>query len=388
MDSIRDRLWEKAAKLHIPLTAAFELLPVCNLSCRMCYVRKSLAEVQAAGGYMSGEEWLEIADEFLKEGLLYPLLTGGEPLLHPDFQMIFQSMQQKGLQISVNSNGTLIDHEMARWFGSHIPTRINITLYGASEETYEALCGNGAAYEKVMHAIECLKAYNVPMKFNTSITNWNKHELDAMHQLAKKLNVPIQTATYMFPPIRRHEEGFGQNDRLSPEEAGHMRARADYLKSDPKVFLGIAETYARFLPYDQAVKVPQWDPQMKMQCRAGNSSVWINWQGEMINCGMYGSVAIPLKGRSVKDAWQQMVRETTELRYEPACAQCVNRPICHPCISMVYNESGDVNGRPEYICKMNEAASKYYVQYAKKLLQENPHLVPVRTQAQEACLEL
>ena len=131
--TISRRLWAKAGAERIPLTGAFELLPICNFACKMCYVRKSRAEVEKAGGLMDGKRWLEIAEDAAKCGLLFPLLTGGEPFLYEDFQEVFAGMQDLGMQVSINSNASRIDQNMARWLGRHTPPRINITLYGASD---------------------------------------------------------------------------------------------------------------------------------------------------------------------------------------------------------------------------------------------------------------
>ena len=86
MGAIQDRLWEKAVKHRFPLTAAFELLPNCNLQCKMCYVRKSMAEVNEMGGLLTTDEWLSYARQARDLGMLYPLLTGGEPFLRDDLQ--------------------------------------------------------------------------------------------------------------------------------------------------------------------------------------------------------------------------------------------------------------------------------------------------------------
>ena len=199
--TISRRLWAKAGEERIPLTGAFELLPICNFACKMCYVRKSRAEVEKAGGLMDGKRWLEIAEDAAKCGLLFPLLTGGEPFLYEDFQEVFAGMQDLGMQVSINSNASRIDQNMARWLGRHTPTRINITLYGASEETYQKLCGNGESFLKVKNAVRWLKQYGVPIKLNASITPQNVQDLESMISYAKECQIPIQAATYMFPPI-------------------------------------------------------------------------------------------------------------------------------------------------------------------------------------------
>lgn len=367
METIRDHLWEKAGKEGIPLTAAFELLPICNLSCKMCYVRKSKAEVDKQGGLKSGDWWLEKAGEAADCGLLFPLLTGGEPFLHPDFRRIYEGMQKMGMQVSINSNGTMIDQETAAWLGEHVPVRINITLYGAGEETYQKLCGNGAAYQKVRNAVRWLKEYGVPVKFNASITPYNVQDMEAMISYAKEVESPIQVATYMFPPIRRDERMIGQNDRLTPEEAGHARVKSDFLQNEPGWFLGMAERFRHFVPLEECAQKAYTGAEMKMSCRAGNSSFWLDWQGNMSNCGMYSSVKIAMDGRKVGDAWKELKEKTHQVRYTPACAGCPNFHLCHTCIAMVSNECGDINGRPDYMCRMNQSAARYYQEYAKLL---------------------
>lgn len=368
MGKISERLWNKAGIMRIPLTGAFELLPVCNLHCKMCYVRKSMSEVNQMGGLTPTEQWLDWARQARDAGMLTPLLTGGEPFLHQDFQKILADMQQMGLQVSINSNATLIDEPMAKWLGQHKPTRINITLYGASEESYEKLCGDGCAFGRVRRAVEWLKQYNIPVKFNCSVTPENVGELEEIIAYAKSVNSPIQVATYMFPPLRRDAGLIGQNHRLSPAQAALARVKADWLQSDPNWFQGQAERFSHFVePTDEMLRSFSTQEPREMSCRAGRCSFWIDWQGNIANCGMYPSVKSPLKGRSFAEAWKQVVEETNQVRYSPICTNCPNHNLCHACIAMVYNECGDLNGRPEYLCQMNAASAKYYAEYAAKI---------------------
>lgn len=366
MNQIRERLFVKAAHNHIPIMSAMELLPVCNLNCKMCYVRKSMEEVNRAGGLKDGAWWLDIARQMRDAGMLYPLLTGGEPFLHPDFRMILAGMLEMGLQVSINSNATMIDEETARWLSTHRPVRINITLYGASPESYQKLCGNAEAFRRVQKALDYLKQHEIPVKFNTSITPDNVHELEQILDIANAYGSPIQVATYMFPPTRRDPSIVGTNHRMTPEKAGLARVRADFHQETPERFVAQAERFARFVPLDQIDFSAEHYPQMPMTCRAGNSSAWISWTGELTNCGMYGSVVCDLKGRSFAEAWKELYETTAQIRYRPACAMCPNMQLCHICIAMTYNECGSKEGRPEYMCKMNEAAAGFYKQYAEQ----------------------
>ena len=109
--AITEYLHRKASASRIPLSGTFELTPVCNMNCRMCYVRMSHQQQQAIRPLRSAAEWLSLAEEAKKHGLLYLLLTGGEPFLHPEFRQILTGLQKMGFVISINSNGTLIDED-------------------------------------------------------------------------------------------------------------------------------------------------------------------------------------------------------------------------------------------------------------------------------------
>lgn len=371
MNEIMDRLWIKAGEQGIPLTAAFELLPVCNLQCRMCYVRKGWEEVQAAGGLLPSAYWLEIARQSKELGLLYITLTGGEPLLHPEFRYIYRELQQMGMQVSINTNGTMIDRDMAAFLGANPPMRINLTLYGASAAAYERLCGNGAAFEQMKRAVAALKEQKVLLKFNASITPENVNDLDEMMAFRQSVDVPIQIATYMFPPYRRDPSQIGYNDRLSPQEAGAAKVKADYLQNEKEWFVGQAYRFSRFVdPASVELATPEGEA-LGMTCRAGHCSMWLNWQGQMSNCGMYESVIVSVADGGVKAAWEQLREKTHAIRYAPGCMVCPNRLLCHSCIAMVHNECGDLHGAvPTYVCEMNREAARVYREYAEKYYPE------------------
>lgn len=386
MPDIRDRLLEKAARAHLPIMSAFELLPVCNLNCKMCYVRKSMGYVREHGGLKSAKWWLAVAKDAADCGLLYPLLTGGEPFLHPEFKEILSGMTKMGLQVSINSNGTLIDREWAEFLSKNCPTRINITLYGGSEEAYENLCGDRNAFHKVKQAVELLKEYGIPFKFNASITPENVKDLDKVVAYAKEQNAPIQVATYMFPPVRRDSSLIGQNERLSPEEAALARVTSDYLQANPDWFIAQAENYQRFVPLEEKPWTFGKPREKGMRCRAGLCSLWVDWQGNFTNCGMYGSVMTNLEGKTFKQAWDEVVEQTANVRYAPDCLSCPNEPLCHPCIAMVKNECGTHEGRPEYMCQMNAALAKYYDEFVRKYYPDRiSNVVITRDETWESC---
>ena len=136
---------EKAMLQHAfaaqsPINGTLELLPLCNMNCDMCYIRLDRAQVKAGGGLHTADEWISLGQEMAKAGVLFLLLTGGEPLLFPDFRKLYTELKKMGIILTINTNGTLLDEDWADFFAAHKPRRINITLYGATDDAYEKLC--------------------------------------------------------------------------------------------------------------------------------------------------------------------------------------------------------------------------------------------------------
>lgn len=242
-------LFDRASRTLTPLSGTFELSPVCNLACKMCYVRKTPAEVAASPRPPVGLiQWLSIAEQARDAGMLYLLLTGGEPFLWQDFWPLYERLSTMGFLISINSNGTLLDEARVARLAEHPPTRINITLYGAGNETYEALCGRSGMFDRVDRAITLLRQAGILVKLNCSLTPHNACDLEGIVSYAAERDLILEVNTYMFPPLRRDPTMVGRNDRFTPAETAHyhmeryrlQRGEEDFTRFLQNILRGIA----------------------------------------------------------------------------------------------------------------------------------------------------
>ncbi len=94
--SIKSFVYRAGAAKRMPVSGTFELTPRCNLSCRMCYIHLSGAEQSARGRELTTEEWLSVGRQAVDAGMVYLLLTGGEPMLRKDFVTIYSEMVKMG----------------------------------------------------------------------------------------------------------------------------------------------------------------------------------------------------------------------------------------------------------------------------------------------------
>lgn len=348
-------LHNKATLEGIPLAGNFELTSRCNFNCKMCYVHQNMNLERE----LNANDWIAVADEAKKRGMLFLLLTGGEPLIRTDFIEIYTTIRKMGIMVSLNTNGSLISEEIINTFREVPPTRINISLYGASEETYERLCGV-RCYETVVKNILRLKREGFSVKINCAITPHNVHDIEAVYAFGRQHEIPVQTSTYMYPPVRVNGCDYGNaTDRFSAEEAAVYR-----LKCQEQIFTPEQLGSGIYLRENQDDCVDGIGE--KMNCRAGKSSFWITWDGNMLPCGMFPETGYDTKQGRFEIAWNEL-RKYTDGIYLPAeCKTCSFKKDCHICAASCLTETGYTNQRPAYICKMTKTLKLItYEKYGK-----------------------
>ena len=346
----------KASAGRIPISGTFELSPVCNFACKMCYVRKTEKEVaKHERSMLSLEQWLKIAREAKDAGMLFLLITGGEPFLWPQFWELYEALSEMGFLITINTNASLIDDEVIRRLRKNPPKRLHITLYGASDATYEALCGVKGVFGKIDETIRKLKEAGILVKLNSSVTPSNVEDMEAIIQYAKEQDLRLDMATYMFPPIRRNEQMVGENHRFTEE------AYARYHMKQFRLIQG-EEKYLHMLKQikDKAVPPPGLEESCrdpldgKIRCRAGKSAFWITWDGFMTPCGMMPAPKVDLYENDFMPAWKQLVDTSEKISVSGVCDTCPNKGLCNTCAAIAMAETGSTEGIPTYLCKAVE----------------------------------
>lgn len=354
----------KASSTKTPISGTFELSPLCNMDCKMCYIKVSKEKQESIARLRTKEEWIELAKKAKEKGLLFLLLTGGEPFLVKDFKELYIELHKMGFCISINSNGTMIDEDVIEWLKHYPPMRINMTLYGASDETYGRLCNNPKGFTQVTKALSLLKENNIQVKLNCSVTPYNKDDLKQMMDFADEHDLVIQATAYMFPPLRKDETKIGQNDRFTAEDAALYGA---YINA-------YSNGFDRFKEYIESGQLALYDADDDcgvvegdhMRCRAGITSFWMTWEGKMLPCGMIPEGGLDPWEVGFDEAWENAKNIVSEIKLPVKCAGCGKKDECRACAAMVYTETGTYDKVPQYRCEM----TKNYPEACKKVLKE------------------
>lgn len=344
-------LHSQGHQLGLPVSGNFELTARCNFNCPMCYVHMTEEQVRAAGQELTAAQWLKIAEEARDEGMIFALLTGGEPLVRRDFFEIYNGMKDLGLLLSINSNGSMLRGEILEKFLLDPPTRFNISLYGGSNETYRNMCGI-PVYDRVKDNIRALRQAGVDVSLNLSITPYNRQDLARIFADAVELDVNVRASSYMYPPVRVNGGQFGCGNRLSVTEAAQCAVEWDLLRFSPEEFSLRARNMARRIDEDRdGCPVESGEG---ISCRAGSTSFWVTWDGRMRPCGMMIQPEVYPLQTGFQAAWEQLKEATREIRMPRQCTACDHREICSVCASVCYTETGRFDGLPTYVCEQTK----------------------------------
>lgn len=150
----------------------------CNLRCRHCFVGP------AQPVDLTFEKIKRILKEFEALQGLRVLITGGEPLLHPEFKKINNFIKKLTLRKILFTNGILLDD---RWLKKLNFEEIQISIDG-TKKGHEILRGK-ETFDKAIDAIKKAVYYGFDVSVATVIHRENLKEFDELEKLIKKLKV-------------------------------------------------------------------------------------------------------------------------------------------------------------------------------------------------------
>ena len=355
----------KGIRLGLPVTGNFELTARCNFDCRMCYVHLKGHSQELIKKELTAAQWLDIAKEAKDMGLIFLLLTGGEPFLRSDFPYIYEELIRMGIMVSINTNASLYNEEIRKLFHKYPPSRLNVTLYGGSEETYQSLCGN-ASFEKVTDSLRRMKEDGLQIRLNVSLTPYNVQDMKEIDRISREIGLQAKAASYMYPPVRVTGEIGSNSARFTPEEAGKTIADWYYLRDDKERFLKRAN--ACRMHSDAGVTDICSDVEQEgVSCRAGRSSFWLTWDGRMLPCGTMDIESSNVLEKGFAESWEEVRSRVSAIRLPKECSGCDLRHNCGVCAANCKTETGYFDHKPEYLCKMTQCTGKHILELADQI---------------------
>lgn len=322
------KIKKSAFEQKIPIHATFELTPRCGFNCQMCYVHLSKEEIPNFGKELTGDQWLDVAKQTQEMGVLSLCITGGDPLLHPDFKEIWIGLSRMGFKRILQTNASLITDEILELFEDYPPDLIKITLYGSNDEVYKRVCGIENGFDKVDAGIKKLQEKGYPIQLVTTFTKLNKEDAQNIARYAKENQLPWYHSSACYPSLRGAKSKADECaiDFFSPDCTKEM---ADLWTNLPA----------------------QKDDLPIKKCQGYGTEFNISWNGNMIFCLFVEEPKLSVLDSSLEECWRMFLEYCEHLRWPEECYICEVRDKCRRCLAHLACLNGGLNKVNKKYCE-------------------------------------
>ncbi len=319
----------------MPIGGGIELTPRCNLRCVHCYILPNIKN-----SHMAFEEICNIIDQLADAGVLYLFITGGEPLARRDFVDIYIYIKQKGILTTIFSNGTLIADDVCKVFQEYPPMSVDITLYGATEKTYEDITGVKGSYKKCFNGLERLKEANVCISLKTVLMKNNCHELELLKNIANKFNARFRYSTLIFPRLNGDTNCL--NLRLPPDQVVQYDIDDKYRR----------EAWSDFIKGNEPPS--KEESEFLYMCGAALTTFHIDYNGNLCACVREREYAYNLRELGFSEAWHKLTN-VIRGKYSSGlykCKECQFLMVCDQCPAISRYETGNPENPSNHTCEI------------------------------------
>ena len=340
----------------VPLSVQWELTHKCNLDCIMCY------NVPLGKPELTTSECFDVLDQLASAGTLYLTLTGGEILSRRDLFEIGRRARSLGFSIDLKTNGTLITPDKADEIASLDPLRVDISLLGATDKTFDAIARSKNTLQRVVRGVKLLQERNVRVKLNTLLMDLNLLEREQMIDLVLELGL-------------EYEQVF----KISLADDGADKAGVHQLSRSQMANVFEADN----TPFQERTVEPT-----SRTCSVSLSSCLISPYGEVFPCIELRIPAGNLRVAPFATIWAdggifRQLRSRHTMKNLPDCWVCpINRYCEGRCSGLALKEHGDLYGGQLLACQQAQA------RFASIFPNEPIPVTPLQTRLQGALVDL
>ncbi len=291
-----------------PLTLLLLLNRGCNLRCVFC-------DLWDKPQHMPLPRVLHLLEEARHIGTRTLVLTGGEPLLHPELPRIIAAARGLGLDVNLTSNGTLLDRHYDRLVQAGLQS-ISFSLDGLSE-THDRLRGQKGAWARTWKALQhAVQDKKLDCCVYFVVTRDNVRELVPLWEQVRALGVRFD-----FWPVNDAPDLYLRSD---DDRSAWTAAVAHIARHDPDVARR-AHYYAEGLSYHAGEKGP-------VRCLGLVDQYGVTYDGSLLPCCVWGGDGLKVGNvfdTPLSQLWSSPeVQQHREKLYGAGCsAGCYNHSL-------------------------------------------------------------
>jgi radical SAM protein with 4Fe4S-binding SPASM domain len=347
-----------------PRYVVWELTLACNMRCTHC----GSAAGKARPDELSLDEMLQVCDDLGQLGCERITLLGGEPLIHPHWEVVARRIRDNGYRANVITNGWTLDDERT----ADAIKDVGLTIVGISVDGYgkshDDLRRRQGSFQKILHGIDLLRERDVPVALSTVITKDSLGELPQLRDLALSKGIKVWQLQVACPLGRMTRE---DPLLIRPEQLSEVFAfavetnsRGGDLTIDLADNVGYYGSYMeRDLGRNHRGKYAVW-----RGCYAGITAMGLDSNGDVKGCQSHPSlpefIAGNIRQRSLLDIWNDPssfphTRGFTPSMLSGACAQCQYGSLCKAgCTSQAHAWTGNAGDNPMCLHRVEQLSNR------------------------------
>jgi len=338
---------------RLPIKGNIDLTYRCNNNCRHCWLRipKNSKEKNKE---LTFEEIKKIVNEAKVMGCRGWSISGGEPLLRPEFADIFDYITSRSNSYSINTNGTLITPKIARLLkkkGSKM-----IALYGADAKIHDHITRTPGSFKAAMRGIAYLKEEKAGFTVQIIPMKDNYHQFNDMVKLAESLSKHYRIgAPWLYLSACGDNEKNKEilRQRLSPKEVVEL----------DKPDLSYEDRAGKLNPDCGNANENGY---LFSSCINSRRDFHIDPYGGMTFCCFIKDPALryDLKKGCFEECWEKFIPslaskvKTTE-EYKKHCGSCELRKNCRWCPVYSYLEHRKFDSKIDHLCAVSKENLKF-----------------------------
>jgi GeoRSP system radical SAM/SPASM protein len=326
-----------------PLTINWAVTNRCNFKCRHCYSRDDPSEE------LDKQTLFSCIEKIVEAGVFSINFGGGEPLLRRDLFDIAYFASGRGLSVSMNSNGYLIDRETAIKLKKFGFSKVGISIDSHLPEIHDNFRGVKNSHKRAVRALSYLNEASIETSISTVICKINYKDINALIDFAKQTKVKHLN----FHNFKCTGLGYSNKDELdlSPEEWKEFYINAISAKQQINgLHISLDDPIIVSLGYKNG------DSLVKGSV-CGKLSLNIKSNGDITPCGFIPITIGNLCNDDLLEIWNhspvlEMMRNKTPMG---KCLNCRHYSEClGGCTSRALALTGDINN-PDPHCWENES---------------------------------
>ncbi|MBN1425865.1 radical SAM protein [Candidatus Fermentibacteria bacterium] len=329
----------------------------CNLACRHCWITPSFDPEGRDVDHIKLDYVRKAIDEGRSLGLSAFKLTGGEPMLHPQFRELVEIINDAGLSITIETNGTFVDGDMAKFLKSKEKMRfISVSLDGATAEMHEYMRGVEGCFDRAVNGIKNLVEVGYRPQVICTLHKGNIGQVDDLVAFAESIGAG--SVKFNHVQLVGRGEGFHRDHGLQISDIielnGHLN-RELRPKAKISIFLDIPFAFRTIRELSRG----------NLGTCGVLTILGMLADGKLALCGIgvtvpelvYGHIAYD----DLRDVWcdspgLKLLRDLIPLKLEGICGDCLHRDMCRgECVANNFHVAGRLNA-PYFFCDIASKA--------------------------------